>query len=132
MAEVSIYVHEDYQHQGVGQLLLEALAKESERNGIWTLEALIFDDNLPSLALFQKCGYVELGVRQKLGYDTVLQRWRNGAQTKRTSLPLRRSFDLPTPGRTSLCISSGLLPANDKPSLALPTEILCPFSVVAY
>lgn len=40
-----------------------------------TLEALIFDDNLPSLALFQKCGYVELGVRQKLGYDTALQRW---------------------------------------------------------
>ena len=85
VAEVSIYVHEDYQHQGVGQLLLEAMAEESERNGIWTLEALIFDDNLPSLALFQKCGYVELGVRQKLGYDTALQRWRNVALVERRS-----------------------------------------------
>ena len=85
VAEVSIYIHNDYQHQGVGRLLLDAVANESERNGIWTLEALIFDDNLPSLALFRKCGYADLGVRQKLGYDVVLQRWRNVAVLERRS-----------------------------------------------
>lgn len=85
VAEISIYIHDDYQHQGIGSKLLEAAAAESERNGIWTLEALIFDDNLPSLQLFRKCGYTELGVRTKLGYDTVLQRWRNVAMLERRS-----------------------------------------------
>lgn len=85
VAEVSIYIHDDYQHQGIGCLLLNAVAAESERNGIWTLEALIFDDNLPSLELFRKCGYAALGVRQKLGYDTALQRWRNVAVLERRS-----------------------------------------------
>jgi phosphinothricin acetyltransferase len=85
VAEVSIYIHDAYQHQGVGRQLLAAAAVESEQNGIWTLEALIFDDNLPSLELFRKSGYTLLGVRPKLGYDTVLQRWRNVAVLERRS-----------------------------------------------
>lgn len=85
VAEVSIYIHDAYQHQGAGTQLLQALAEESERNGIWTLEALIFDDNLPSLALFRKCGYTDLGVRPKLGYDTTLKTWRNVAMLERRS-----------------------------------------------
>lgn len=85
VAEISIYIHNDYQHQGVGRMLLKAAAEESERNGIWTLEALIFDDNLPSLELFRKCGYTDLGVRPKLGYDEVLKKWRNVAMLERRS-----------------------------------------------
>ena len=85
VAEISIYIHDDYQHQGVGRMLLKAAAEESERNGIWTLEALIFDDNLPSLELFRKCGYTDLGVRPKLGYDDVLKKWRNVAMLERRS-----------------------------------------------
>ena len=85
VAEISIYIHDDYQHQGVGTLLLEAAAKESERNGIWTLEALIFADNEPSLKLFRKCGYIDLGVRERLGYDTVLKKWRDVAMLERRS-----------------------------------------------
>ena len=85
VAEISIYIHDAYQHQGVGTLLLEATAKESEKNGIWTLEALIFADNEPSLRLFRKCGYVDLGVRERLGYDTVLKKWRDVAMLERRS-----------------------------------------------
>lgn len=85
VAEISIYIHDAFQHQGVGRLLLEAAAVESEHNGIWTLEALIFDDNLASLELFHKCGYTQLGVRSKLGYDTALQRWRNVVVLERRS-----------------------------------------------
>ena len=85
VAEISIYIHDAYQHQGVGRMLLKAAAEESERNGIWTLEALIFDDNLPSLELFRKCGYTDLGVRPKLGYDDVLKKWRNVAMLERRS-----------------------------------------------
>lgn len=85
VAEVSIYVHNVYQHHGIGRKLLEAAAEESVRNGIWTLEALIFDDNASSLKLFRKCGYVELGVREKLGYDVALKRWRNVVLMERRS-----------------------------------------------
>ena len=79
VAEISLYVHQDYQRQGVGRTLVQALEEESVRNGIWTLEALIFDDNTPSLQLFQKCGFDLLGIRQKLGYDKKLEKWRNVA-----------------------------------------------------
>lgn len=85
VAEISLYIHNNFQHQGIGRLLLEAVAAESERNGIWTLEALIFDDNLPSLELFRKCGYTELGVRSKLGYDSALKCWRNVVLLERRS-----------------------------------------------
>ncbi len=85
VAEISIYIHDDHQHKGVGSMLLDAAAAESEKNGIWTLEALIFDDNLPSLELFRKNGYVDLGVRKKLGYDPVLKKWRNVAMLERRS-----------------------------------------------
>lgn len=85
VAEISIYIHDAFQHQGVGTMLLEAAAEESEKNGIWTLEALIFADNEPSLKLFRKCGYVDLGVRKRLGYDTVLEKWRDVAMLERRS-----------------------------------------------
>lgn len=85
VAEVSIYIHNAFQHQGIGTMLLEAVHEESENNGIWTLEALIFADNEPSLKLFHKCGYVDLGVRKKLGYDAVLEIWRDVAMLERRS-----------------------------------------------
>lgn len=85
VAEVSIYIHNGFQHQGIGTMLLEAAHEESEKNGIWTLEALIFADNEPSLKLFRKCGYVDLGVRERLGYDTVLEIWRDVTMLERRS-----------------------------------------------
>lgn len=85
VAEVSLYVHKDYQRQGIGRLLVKALEEESVKNGIWTLEALIFEDNFPSLQLFQNCGFTLLGIRQKLGYDKKLEQWRNVAFLEKRS-----------------------------------------------
>lgn len=85
VAEISIYIDNGHHRQGLGRRLLEAAAEESERHGIWTLEALIFDDNQPSLSLFQGCGYQALGVREKLGYDTALCCWRNVVLLERRS-----------------------------------------------
>ena len=39
VAEVSIYVKFTYRGQGIGRALLAALITESERHGIWTLQA---------------------------------------------------------------------------------------------
>src|SRR3974390_3218198 len=49
VAEVSVYVAEAMRGRGVGRKLLNALCSESERMGIWTLQAGIFPENAASL-----------------------------------------------------------------------------------
>lgn len=67
VAEVSIYVGAKYRSQRVGQTLLEALVAQSEQSGIWTLQAGIFPENRSSLALHQRCGFREVGRRERIG-----------------------------------------------------------------
>lgn len=67
VAEVSIYVAADNRGQGVGRALLEALTRESESSGFWTLEARIFPENAASVALHKRCGFREVGRRERVG-----------------------------------------------------------------
>ena len=67
VAEVSVYVAAKARGQGVGMLLLQSLVEQSERCGIWTLQAGIFPENVPSVALHKSCGFREVGLRKKLG-----------------------------------------------------------------
>src|ERR1051326_7809049 len=55
-AEVSVYVSASSRVSGLGSKLLTALIDESERNGIWTLQASIFPENTASLKLHRACG----------------------------------------------------------------------------
>ena len=78
VAEVSLYVAGRARRQGVGRMLLEALVTESERQGIWTLQASIFPENAASVELHRRCGFRVVGVRERIGQkngvwrDTVL------------------------------------------------------------
>lgn len=67
VAEVSVYVGAKARGQGVGSLLLTALIEESERHGIWTLQAGVFADNDTSIALHERCGFRLVGRRERLG-----------------------------------------------------------------
>lgn len=67
VAEVSVYIGAGFRGRGAGSLLLNALIRASEENGIWTLQAGIFKENLASLALHQKCGFRVVGLREKIG-----------------------------------------------------------------
>jgi len=67
VAEVSIYVAASARGRRLGTSLLEALIRESEANGLWTLQAGIFPENIPSLALHKSHGFREVGVRQRIG-----------------------------------------------------------------
>ena len=67
VAEVSVYVAAASRGAGVGRQLLEALIDESERNGIWTLQAGIFPENAASIALHLTCGFREVGRRERIG-----------------------------------------------------------------
>jgi L-amino acid N-acyltransferase YncA len=67
VAEDSVYVAPAFGGKGVGRRLLEALVRGSEAAGIWTLQAGILPENLPSLALHTRCGFREVGRRERLG-----------------------------------------------------------------
>jgi len=67
VAEVSVYVAAERRSHGIGKLLLQSLVEQSERCGIWTLQAGIFPENIPSVALHKSCGFREVGLRQRLG-----------------------------------------------------------------
>jgi L-amino acid N-acyltransferase YncA len=67
VAENTIYIAESARYQGVGSGLLRALVAQSERAGIWTLQAGIFPENEASIALHERCGFRIVGTRERLG-----------------------------------------------------------------
>jgi phosphinothricin acetyltransferase len=67
VADVSVYVAERAQGQGVGRALLDALVDRTERAGMWTLQAGIFPENAASLALHRRCGFRVVGLRERIG-----------------------------------------------------------------
>ena len=67
VAEVSVYVAASARGRGVGRLLITSLIDEAERNGLWTLQAGIFPENMSSIALHKSCGFREVGRRERLG-----------------------------------------------------------------
>ena len=75
VAETSIYVSQKFSGKGVGKLLLNAVIEESERRGIWSLQAVIFPENKSSISLYKSCGFREIGFREKIAcLDGV---WKN-------------------------------------------------------
>ncbi|MBC8030857.1 MAG: N-acetyltransferase [Pyrinomonadaceae bacterium] len=78
VAETSVYVSSDWRGKGVGRALLERLVVEAESNGIWTLQASIFPENVASLELHRSCGFRVVGTRERIGkmngiwHDTLL------------------------------------------------------------
>ena len=66
VAELTVYVTESARGRGIGRALLEALIDQSERNGIWTLQASIFPENIASAKLHLSCGFREVGRRERI------------------------------------------------------------------
>jgi phosphinothricin acetyltransferase len=87
VAELTVYVAESARGQGIGRALLEALIIESERNGIWTLQASIFPENTASVELHRRCGFREVGRRERIAMlngvwrDTLLFERRSEARS---------------------------------------------------
>ncbi len=83
VAEVSIYVVETAAGAGVGGRLMSALIDSAERNGIWTLQSSIFEENAASARLHarhrfrvvgrrERIGLIRFGPRNGLWRDTIL------------------------------------------------------------
>ena len=86
VVEVSIYVDTAFQGRGTGTALLTALCKASEAAGYWCLYSAIFSVNTASIALHKKCGFREIGCRERIARDKVGV-WQN------TTLMERRKKD---------------------------------------
>lgn len=83
VAEVSIYVDSTFRRKGVGDKLMGALIQESESNGIWTLQAGIFPENIGSLKLHHKHGFRTIGLKERIG--KMSDTWRDVAILERRS-----------------------------------------------
>jgi phosphinothricin acetyltransferase len=83
VAEVSFYVAERARGRGVGWQLLSRLIADSEAEGIWTLQAGIFPENVASIALHERAGFRTVGKRERLGQ--MDGRWRDVVLMERRS-----------------------------------------------
>jgi L-amino acid N-acyltransferase YncA len=83
VAEVSVYLAENERGQGIGAALLAKLVDESERNGIWTLQAGILAENAASIRLHEKAGFRIVGRRERIG--SMHGQWRDTVLMERRS-----------------------------------------------
>ena len=84
--EDSVYVDPASRGHGAGGLLLETFVGQAELLGFWTIQAGIFPENAPSLALHWKSNFREVGRREKIGrLDGV---WRDVVLLERRSLAI--------------------------------------------
>ena len=83
VAEVSIYISKDHQGKGIGKALMKKLIKESESNGICSLQSGMFSENEATVALHKSAGFRMIGHREKVG--KLGNTWRNTIMMERRS-----------------------------------------------
>ncbi len=83
VAEVSVYVDPVHAGKGIGFELLQQLTSLSEADGIWTLQAGIFPENMASIKIHEKAGFRLVGTREKIGKQNGI--WRDTVLLERRS-----------------------------------------------
>jgi L-amino acid N-acyltransferase YncA len=84
VVEVSIYIDKKYRNMGIGTQLLNKMCSMSEKYGYWSLFSNIISNNMASIKLHKKCGFREIGYREKIAkdrfgnwQDTIMFEYRN-------------------------------------------------------
>ncbi|MDH5642604.1 MAG: GNAT family N-acetyltransferase [Gemmatimonadota bacterium] len=83
VTESSVYVAAEARGRGVGRKLMDALVQESEREGIWTIQAGMFAENDATVALHRSVGFRKVGLRERLG--KLHGKWRDVLLMERRS-----------------------------------------------
>ncbi len=71
--EDSVYVRNDMRNRGIGTLLLTDLIKRAETHGHHSIMAVIAADQIDSIRLHQKFGFLKVGHIREAGYK--FDRW---------------------------------------------------------
>lgn len=66
VAEISVYVDNNYMGLGVGTFMLMNMIEEASKYGMWSLQSMILPENARSIALHKKCGFREIGYKEKI------------------------------------------------------------------
>lgn len=66
-AEISLYVKEEHQGQGIGRKLCEAILKEGQKAGLHTVIARIVEGNEISINLCKSLGFQHIGIMKEVG-----------------------------------------------------------------
>ncbi|MBP5668575.1 MAG: N-acetyltransferase [Salinivirgaceae bacterium] len=74
--EASVYVDADYQQKGIGEKLMRKLIEEAPKAGYWSIYSVIISLNVASIALHKKCGFREIGYRERVAIDRF-GKWQN-------------------------------------------------------
>jgi L-amino acid N-acyltransferase YncA len=74
-AECSVYIHDDFQRQGVAQALYSALFAILKKQGFMNVYAVINLPNDKSVALHERMGFTYFATYEKVGYK--LGQWKN-------------------------------------------------------
>lgn len=67
--EVSVYVDDSYQRMGIGYGLMKHIISEAPKKGIWSLYTAILSINVASIEFHKKCGFREIGYRERIAKD---------------------------------------------------------------
>lgn len=67
VAEVSIYLKNEFQGKGLGKMLLRKLILDSEEHEFWTLQSGIFPENEASINVHLNLGFRKVGTRERIG-----------------------------------------------------------------
>jgi L-amino acid N-acyltransferase YncA len=83
VAEFSIYIAARHRGKGIADMLMQALIKESEANGIWMLQSSTFAENSASLRMQERHGFRRIGYRERVA--ALYGVWRNTILLERRS-----------------------------------------------
>ncbi|WP_238483734.1 GNAT family N-acetyltransferase [Anaerosporobacter faecicola] len=76
VVEVSLYVDSSYKNCKIGTTLLKTLIVDSEKKGYWSLYSSIIAENVASIRVHERCGFRQVGYREKIARDRF-GRWHN-------------------------------------------------------
>lgn len=63
------YTDSAYRGKGIGTGLVDKLVSEAKNAGIWSIYSAIISINTASIALHRKCGFREIGYRERIAKD---------------------------------------------------------------
>lgn len=74
--EMSVYVDENYRGKGIGTKLIKKLISEAIDAGYWSIYSAIISINKASISVHKKCGFREIGYRERIAKDRF-GNWQN-------------------------------------------------------